>query len=88
MVGTINKSMFQFNINAKLLNGGKYSTLFTILLKVTMNMNTNKCKFITKYKCVGHNYVEKISNNICFSMSAHSICTGNSSKIKTSPVKI
>lgn len=29
-------------------------------------MNTNKWKFITKYKCVGHNYVEKIIHDICF----------------------
>lgn len=52
-----------------------------------MNTNTNTCNIIIKYKCVGHNYVEKISHNIRFSMSAHSICTGNSSKIKTSPLK-
>lgn len=52
-----------------------------------MNMNTNKCRFITKYKCVGHNYVEKKkSYKICFSMSAHSICTGSFSKIKISPL--
>lgn len=25
-----------------------------------MNTNTNKCNIIIKYKCVGHNYVEKI----------------------------
>lgn len=70
--------------------GAKYSThcLQYFWKLITMNMNTNKCKFITRYKCVGHNYVEKISHNICFSMSAHSICTGNSSKIKTSPLKI
>lgn len=53
-----------------------------------MNTNINKCRFIIKYKCVGHNYVEKISQNICLSMSAHSTCTGNFSKIKTSSKNI
>lgn len=55
--------MFQFKINAKPQNWGTRISLHLSqhFLRVNhMNTNTNKCRFITKYKCIGHNYVEKI----------------------------